>query len=237
LSPADRHPPAPLRRLIADRRASVAFEAVWVVLLLSTLLMVGLFLFQIVKTGGSGPIDNRTAGRSAALNRICVPGGMIPGLMQTIGTRDDSIISIRCDPNVDGETRLAQDQKFFPALQRIGNARFANFNREQEGAGAISVVLSEQETRFLTRFSIQDYLLASNLTYANEALTPMADTWRFDVQAWAVGHDRVIWDRLTPRHRELLPRVYPSAQVQTQRQTPPTLRPFDPPPPLPRPGW
>jgi len=186
------------------------------VLFVSVLLIITLFLFQIVKTGGSGSIDNRTAGRSAALNEICQPAGVVPGQMQTVGQRDDSVILITCNPGVDGEERLPEDQRFWPALTRIGDAQFPDFNRQQEGVGNINLVHSEQLTWFNRDFNIGQGLLASNLTYSNETLTPMAETWRFDVQAWAEGHDKVVWDRFTQPHRRLFPRVYPSALQPTE---------------------
>lgn len=202
----------PRRRLSRNTRGSAAFEAIWVALFLSTVTIIGLFLFQIVKTGGSGPIDNRTAGRSAALNQICAPVGSVPGRMEITGTRDDSSITIRCTPDLEGEERIAEDRRFWPALIRIGNARFANFNRAQEGEGRITVVRSEQETRFNRDFRLGGGLLAATgLAFSNEALTPMPETWRFDNDAWAQGNDRVVWERLSPRHHELFPRVYPSA--------------------------
>jgi hypothetical protein len=203
---------AALRGFAHDTRGTVAFEAIWAVFILGVLLMVGFFLFQITKTGGSGPIDNRTAGRSAALNETCSPDGFVPGLMQTVGTRDDSMIFITCDPNVNGERRISEPDRFWNALIEIGNSHFDDFNERQDGHGDITAVLSEQRTLFTRDFAIGSNVLASNLSYSNEALTPMAETWRFDDEVWAEGHDAVIWDRLDEAQRRLFPRVYPSAR-------------------------
>jgi len=199
-------------RFVHDTRGSVAFEAIWATLFLTVLLAIGLFLFQIVKTGGSAPIDNRTAGRNSALNEICSPRGPIQGLPGSVGLRDDSQILIRCDRTVNAESRMPrQDDHFWRALTRVGDAEFANFNREQREHFVIYAVESEQTTLFSREFSIGDNVLAEFMTYSNAALAPTADTWRFDIDAWAEGHDRVVWDRLQRPHRELFPRVYPSA--------------------------
>lgn len=194
-----------------DERGSVAFESVGVVLLLSILIVITLFLFQIVKTGASGPIDNRTSGRNAALNDICSPDGLIPGLPGTIGERDDSVIIISCRADVNGEQRIAEGDRFWASVRAAGEAHFSDFNRQQEGVGGINAVHSEQITFFNREFMVGDGVLARNLFFSNDTLTPSAETWRFNVQAWAEGHDKVVWEALDRPHHDLFPRVYPSA--------------------------
>lgn len=198
------------RNLLRDTEGAVAIEAIWSALILSVLLILSLFIFQIVKTGGSGPIDNRTAGRNAAVNESCSPQALLPGMMQSFGTRDDSRIVIDCDPSINGESRITENERFWPALIEEGENHFDDISRRQEGFGEISAVESRQVTTFTRRFQLGPNVLADGLSFSNRALTPMTDTWRFSDGVWAEGHDQVIWDRLTENQRSLFPRLYPS---------------------------
>ncbi|MCB5200598.1 HNH endonuclease [Loktanella sp. TSTF-M6] len=199
---------ADFRRFFRREHGSVTIEAICFLVFLMTVAVSCFALFPIVKNGASGAIDNRTVIRNASLNESCSHTGLFPGQPITVGFREKSQVTIHCNMNINGETAVEDDQRFWTMLQAAGDAKYPNLNRAQEPVMAFSAVQSEQ---FSTFFGSPTS--TSMIWFNNETFAPSNETWLFNVPRWAEGHDKVIWENFTNRQKDLFPRVYPSAKT------------------------
>ncbi|WP_157057572.1 hypothetical protein [Loktanella sp. 3ANDIMAR09] len=199
---------ANIRRFFRREHGSVTIEAICFLVFLMTVAVSCFALFPIVKNGASGAIDNRTVIRNASLNESCSHTGLFPGQPITVGFREKSQVTIHCNMNINGETAVEDDQRFWTMLQTAGDAIYPNLNRAQEPVMAFSAVQSEQ---FSTFFGSPTS--TSMIWFNNETFSPSNETWLFNVPRWAEGHDKVIWENFTNRQKDLFPRVYPSAKT------------------------
>ena len=200
-----------LTRTLRDRSGAAAVEAVCCFLLLFVAVIITLQLFEFTKIGASGPIDNRTTARFAALNDSCSRTGLVPGqtVLTGMNERNRSAIIVECALDVNGQTALEEKDRFWKQLTAVSDPFFSELNRAQSKHFDFNAVQAEQTTHFIYSTSV---LLGPNrVVYSNSAFVPGNETWLFYDAHWAEGHDKVIWERLTDPQKDLFPNVYPSA--------------------------
>ena len=206
------------RAFRTDQRGGAAFEAIWAGFFLLLFIAPTVYLYQTSHTHLGAMIEQRTAARNLSLNSLCSSGALnpIPGKYED-GVNSKTLYS--CQPGIDGESVLNDEQKFWKKMDKVSDPHFSNFTRDMKDEGKVTLVKGTSTVITTKQFGSQEAgwtgiigdIVAGNYTEHSALLVPGGDTWVFKDKHWKEGHDDRFCDALPSGSRVLFPNVFPSA--------------------------
>lgn len=221
-----------------DERGSPAFEAIWVGLFLSYMIIPSMYLMEFSEIHMDGSWGQRSAARYDAINSnnlLALGGCEIPVLPATIdvGTHGGSLILC-----TKGDIAEPLNNRFWKKLEgAASNGGFPTLLDDMKDEGEIGVYRSSRTTGMTRAIEIGDGSGGKNVTNGDgfiadlqdaidsaslptarvrmlldrpKALAPSTDYYKGNKPHWQKGHDARIWADLNDRNKRLFPKVFPS---------------------------
>ncbi len=208
-----------LKQYFRSENGGVAFEAIWVVLILAFFIAPTVYLLSYSDDHLTASWDQRTAARSMAANGSCSTGGYNP-IPITGSTGTNSVTLITCSADTDGEQDMPNGDRFWRKMETATNPHFHDLTRDLRDHGNVVVVEGQSLVTMTDTFNVGEdggtagllgSALSGDLTHSSEILVPSTDYWTFKEDHWKAGHDQVICDGFTSDSRKMFPNVFPSS--------------------------
>ena len=193
-----------IKRFISDEEGNVALEAIWSVLTLAVFLLPTVMLFEIMDTQLDNNIGVRSAARNEAINSNCNGNFFIP--LPGGGNSTNTSTSVL------GCLKSNKTNDYWKKMQSVANGHYNGLADSFQSEGETNLIRSNVALHMTTAQDPGAIISGFNYFQATEFKVPSTETWQFNNNVWAEGHDQAIWNKLprTPRDR-LFSKVFPSA--------------------------
>lgn len=221
------------KKLRQDTSGSVALEAIWMGVFVGFFVTPTTFLMQNAKMGLDASWNQRTAARNEAINDNCsnfeivLPPVNVTMPQGVIAPNNSNIITNKLITNIitcsekDAEDGIASGQKFWKRMETesqnngfkaiIDDVANPSLIPAYEGASSMAHQNLGMKGRTMTFYSyIPQVALPAYIT-TSSLLVPTDDTFTFENDTYAAGHDKRIWaDLPSGDGRNLYSDVFPS---------------------------